>query len=53
MTAFAVDHYGLQFVDPLKLLTIALAYLLWRHTPSPQGIGVPLELPTFGVLVTL
>lgn len=53
MTAIAIDHYGLQIVVPLKLLTIALAYLLWRHTPSPQDIGVPLGLATLGVLVTL
>ncbi len=53
VTSIAVDHYGLPIVVPLKVLTLALAYLLWRRTPAPQRIGVPLGLATLGVLVTV
>ncbi|MFB6361955.1 MAG: hypothetical protein ABEH59_11625 [Halobacteriales archaeon] len=52
LTSIAIDQYGLPIVVPLKVLTLALAYLLWRQAPAPQRIGVPLGLATLGVLVT-
>jgi hypothetical protein len=53
VTSIAIDQFGLPIVVPLKVLTLVLAYLLWRRTPTPYRIGVPLGLATLGVLVTV
>lgn len=36
----------------LKGAVFALSYLLWRATPRPHDVGVPLGLATLGILVT-
>lgn len=53
VTSIAIDLFGLPIAIPLKLLTLALAYLLWRLAPPPQNIGVPLGLSALGVGVTI
>lgn len=45
------DH-GLIVVVPTKLLAVAVCLALWRATPEPYAVGVPLGLAVFGVLVT-
>lgn len=47
-----IETYGLAAMVPLKLLAIGICYLLWRVTPAPHAVGVPLGLAVFGVLVT-
>ena len=41
------------FGQPLKLLTFGLVYLLWRVTPRPYRIGVPLGIAILGIMVTV
>jgi len=47
-----IEAYGLAAMVPLKLLAVGVCYLLWRVTPAPHAVGVPLGLAVFGVLVT-
>ena len=47
-----LDQYGLLAMFPLKLLAVGACYAIWRVTPAPYAIGVPLGLAMFGVLVT-
>lgn len=45
-------RYGLLAMLPLKFAALAVCYALWRLTPRPYAVGVPLGLGSFGVLVT-
>ena len=47
-----LDRYGLAAMLPLKAAAVAVCYVLWRVTPDPHSVGVPLGLGVFGVLVT-
>lgn len=47
-----LDQYGLLAMLPLKAVAVGACYLLWRVTPDPYSVGVPLGLGVFGVLVT-
>lgn len=47
-----IDQFGLGALLVLKVAAFGFCYLLWRRTPSPSAVGVPLGLATFGVLVT-
>lgn len=47
-----LDRYGLLAMFPLKFAAIGVCYVLWRMTPDPYAVGVPLGLASFGVLVT-
>lgn len=47
-----MEAYGLAIMVPLKLLAVGLCYLVWRVTPAPHAVGVPLGLAVLGVLVT-
>lgn len=53
LAAVVLQSYGIETLVPLKLLTLALCYGLWRVTPAPHDVGVPLGLAALGVLVTL
>lgn len=47
-----IDRFGIAALVGLKVLSFVLAGLLWRVTPRPHAVGVPLGLATLGVLVT-
>lgn len=47
-----LQAHGLLIMIPLKILAVGACYVLWRLTPSPHAVGVPLGLAAFGVLVT-
>lgn len=53
VAAIAVDSYGFRALVPMKLLTICLCVALWKVTPPPEDVGVPLGLAALGLLVTL
>lgn len=36
----------------LKIAVFGGCYLLWKHTPRPHCVGVPLGLAIFGILIT-
>lgn len=52
LVAPIIEAYGVASLIGLKVATFGLCYLLWRFTPRPHRIGVPLGLATLGVLVT-
>lgn len=47
-----IEEFGLSALFPLKLAVFVICFVLWRLTPRPQAVGVPLGLATLGVLVT-
>lgn len=47
-----MQAHGLLIMLPLKVLAVGVCYGLWRLTPRPHAVGVPLGLAAFGVLVT-
>lgn len=53
LAAVVLQNYGIETLVPLKLVTLVFCYGLWRVTPSPHDVGVPLGLAALGVLVTL
>ena len=53
VAVIASKQFGIAVLLPLKLLTFGLAYLLWRVTPRPYRIGVPLGLAILGIMVTV
>lgn len=53
IAAPVIDQYGLGALVVLKVAAFGFCYLIWRGTPSPSSVGVPLGLATFGVLVTV
>ena len=53
VAAGLVDTYGLGAVLPLKLGSLLAFYLLWRATPDPHAVGVPLGLALVGGLLTV
>lgn len=52
LVAPLMAEYGLVVMVPMKLLALLVCVLLWRLTPEPHAVGVPLGLAVFGVLVT-
>lgn len=52
LVAPVIRSHGIGVMIPLKVAAVGLCYLLWRATPSPHDLGVPLGLATLGVLVT-
>lgn len=53
LAARFVGQFGLGAMLPLKLLAVGICVVLWRLTPEPHDVGVPLGLATFGILVTV
>jgi hypothetical protein len=51
VSGFLVEQYGLVSMVAVKLALLALFYLLWRLTPRPHRVGVPLGLALLGVIV--
>ena len=47
-----IEAHGLVAMVPLKLFAVGIGYLIWRVTPAPHDVGVPLGLAVLGVLVT-
>ena len=47
-----LEQYGLGIIIALKAGILGGMYLLWRHIPQPQRLGVPLGLAVVGVSVT-
>lgn len=47
-----IEKFGLRALVPLKAAVFFVCFVLWRITPRPQSVGVPLGLATLGVLVT-
>jgi uncharacterized membrane protein len=47
---FQYSHFGAMIV--LKGVVLAVCYALWRWTPRPHCLGVPLGLITVGVFAT-
>lgn len=52
LVAPLIDQHGLAIMLPTKLLAVVACLALWRATPNPYAVGVPLGLAVFGVLVT-
>jgi len=52
LVAPLVVEHGLVVMLPMKLLALGVCVLVWRLTPEPHDVGVPLGLAVFGVLVT-
>lgn len=52
LVAPLISQHGLVVVLPMKLLALLVCLALWRATPKPYSVGVPLGLAVFGVLVT-
>ncbi len=52
VTAPLVAWLGPGVVFPVKTLTFAGCYVLWRLAPSPHRVGVPLGLVVLGGWVT-
>ena len=52
LVAPVIELYGFGALVGLKLGTFLLCYGLWRVTPYPHRIGVPLGLAVLGILVT-
>lgn len=52
LVAPLIMEYGLLVMFPMKLLAVGVCFVLWRLTPKPHAVGVPLGLAVFGVLVT-
>ena len=47
-----IDSYGVGSLVVLKCLALVGSYGIWRLTPPPHRIGVPLGLAVLGVAVT-
>ena len=52
LAASLIDQHGLAIVLALKAGAFALFYVVWRVTPSPYAVGVPLGLTVLGFEVT-
>lgn len=52
LVAPIIAEYGFSALLGLKLATFGLCYGLWKVTPHPHRVGVPLGLAVLGVLVT-
>ena len=52
LVAPLISQHGLAIMLPMKLLAVVACLVLWRATPKPYAVGVPLGLAVFGVLVT-
>ncbi len=47
-----INRFGLAALISLKTAAFGISLLLWKFTPRPHAVGVPLGLATLGVLVT-
>lgn len=52
LVAPIIEAYGLVALIGLKVATFGICYFIWRVTPHPHRLGVPLGLGTLGLLVT-
>lgn len=52
LVAPIIEEYGFGALVGLKLGTFIICYGLWRLTPRPHRVGVPLGLAVLGILVT-
>lgn len=52
VAAQIIGANGLGFIYVVKLATFVMFYLLWRFSPAPHRIGIPLGLGLLGVVVT-
>lgn len=51
--ALMINELGLWSLIPIKIAIFGIFYLLYRISPDPHKIGVPIGLTTIGVIVTL
>lgn len=49
--AVTLDYYGLPGMVTAKLLAVSVLAGLWRVTPRPHAVGVPLGLALLGAAV--
>lgn len=47
-----INRFGIMALVGLKICAFGIAGLLWRLTPRPHAVGVPLGLAALGALVT-
>lgn len=47
------EHSPLAAMIGLKTIVLGGCYILWKHTPRPHCIGVPLGLALLGVIATV
>lgn len=52
VAAQIIGANGLGFIYVVKLSTFVIFYLLWKFSPDPHRIGIPLGLSLLGVVVT-
>lgn len=52
IAAYAFQHSVFWAMTVLKGIALASCYLLWKLTPRPYCVGVPLGLVILGVLIT-
>ena len=52
LTEPLVEQFGPVVMLPVKVATFGGGYLLWKYTPQPHRVGVPLGLALLGVSVT-
>lgn len=50
--AMIINEFGLWTLIPIKIAIFGMFYILYRWTPAPHRIGVPIGLTTIGVVVT-
>lgn len=51
--ALLIAIFGVEILLFLKSITVALFVGIWRITPSPYNVGVPVGLVMIGILVTM
>lgn len=51
--ALLVERYGVGALFGLKLIGLGACYVLWRVSPRPYNLGIPLGLALLGAVVTL
>lgn len=51
--AVMINEFGLWSLIPIKIVIFSLFYLLYKISPNPHNIGVPIGLTAIGVVVTL
>ena len=47
-----IDRYGTVVMPVMKTAAILVCFGLWKVTPRPINVGVPLGLAVLGILVT-
>lgn len=52
LVGYLLNQYGSIVMPVMKALALGVCYWVWRTTPNPHNVGVPLGLAVLGVLVT-